>query len=356
MSNTRALWGGFAVCAIALAGFGLFKADIWNAASAPDQAALENVLPEQADESAKDSPDPGVVKKAAQPASSIDTFRLDPEGNLLLAGRAAPGERVTIRLEDQQIATAQADRSGAFVAFGEVESSDRPRVLNLATTGPGGAPVLSDNEVIIAPLTVPERGGAKTGMADAKAPTPERGAMRPSDRSDMPASTPQVALLSDEAGLRPLSTERADSVALDAITYSNAGEVRLFGRGLGGVAHVYLDNRPVAQAAVDAQGQWQGALPDVETGVYTLRVDEVDAQGNVTSRVETPFKREDRAALRAGTDPAAAVTVQPGSTLWAISRSRYGEGVHYVRIFEANKDRIRDPDLIYPGQVFDIPD
>ena len=50
-----------------------------------------------------------------------------------------------------------------------------------------------------------------------------------------------------------------------------------------------------------------------------------------------------------------AITVQPGNTLWAISRDKYGEGVLYVRIFQANRDRIRDPDLIYPGQVFTVP-
>ena len=50
------------------------------------------------------------------------------------------------------------------------------------------------------------------------------------------------------------------------------------------------------------------------------------------------------------------VTVQPGNTLWAIARDRYGSGPAYVKVFEANRDRIRDPDLIYPGQVFSIPD
>ena len=49
-------------------------------------------------------------------------------------------------------------------------------------------------------------------------------------------------------------------------------------------------------------------------------------------------------------------TVQPGSTLWAIAKERYGSGIEYHKVFEANKERIRDPDLIYPGQVFEIPD
>jgi nucleoid-associated protein YgaU len=49
-------------------------------------------------------------------------------------------------------------------------------------------------------------------------------------------------------------------------------------------------------------------------------------------------------------------TVQPGSTLWAIAKERYGKGIEYFKVFEANKERIRDPDLIYPGQVFELPD
>ncbi|MBD3765996.1 MAG: LysM peptidoglycan-binding domain-containing protein, partial [Rhodobacterales bacterium] len=49
------------------------------------------------------------------------------------------------------------------------------------------------------------------------------------------------------------------------------------------------------------------------------------------------------------------VTVQPGNTLWGISRERYGQGVLYVRVYEANRSQIRDPDLIYPGQVFTVP-
>jgi nucleoid-associated protein YgaU len=113
---------------------------------------------------------------------------------------------------------------------------------------------------------------------------------------------------------------------------------------------------------VDETGAWRSALPEVDTGLYTLRVDEVDAGGDVTSRIETPFKREDVATLSTQNQEDApapprvsVVTVQPGSTLWAISREAYGEGILYVRVFEANRDRIRDPDLIYPGQVFELP-
>ena len=45
------------------------------------------------------------------------------------------------------------------------------------------------------------------------------------------------------------------------------------------------------------------------------------------------------------------VTVQPGFTLWGIAKRQLGDGVMYVQVYEANKDKIKNPDLIYPGQV-----
>ena len=47
--------------------------------------------------------------------------------------------------------------------------------------------------------------------------------------------------------------------------------------------------------------------------------------------------------------------VQPGNSLWRIARRIYGGGMRYVVIYEANRDQIRDADLIYPGQIFVTP-
>lgn len=49
------------------------------------------------------------------------------------------------------------------------------------------------------------------------------------------------------------------------------------------------------------------------------------------------------------------VIVQPGNTLWRLSRVIYGKGRDYMTIAEANRDIVRDPALIFPGQVIAIP-
>ncbi len=47
--------------------------------------------------------------------------------------------------------------------------------------------------------------------------------------------------------------------------------------------------------------------------------------------------------------------IRRGDNLWTIARRVYGEGIRYTTIYEANTGQIRDPDRIYPGQVFDLP-
>ena len=181
------------------------------------------------------------------------------------------------------------------------------------------------------------------------------------------AEQPTV-LLADSEGVKVVQSGKTGpnvmtDVMFDTINYSKDGDVAVTGRGTPeSIVHFYLDNSPVASTAVDQTGYWSADLSDVEAGVYTLRLDQLDKSGKVSSRIESPFKREDRSVLvdqmQDIVSPARinVITVQPGNTLWAISRERYGRGILYVQVFDANKDKIRDPDLIYPGQIFDLPD
>lgn len=264
---------------------------------------------------------------------------------------------------------------------------------------PGEAEVPTPDEVAAlqpsdAPAAVPSVGSEDAGAGEPETqPAQETASAPASDASGSPASgtgeqSPAVeaastpvssdadgadapkapaVLLSDAEGVRVLQSgapDVPDNVSVDAITYDEAGEVTLSGRATGaGTVRVYLDNTPLLTTEVGEGGQWRTPLPNVDTGVYTLRIDELAEDGTVASRLETPFQREPVQTILALveeegdlTNPVRLVTVQPGNTLWGISRRSYGEGTLYVRVFEANRQRIRDPDLIYPGQVFTVPD
>ncbi|WP_417274922.1 LysM peptidoglycan-binding domain-containing protein [Celeribacter halophilus] len=206
------------------------------------------------------------------------------------------------------------------------------------------------------------------------------------------AAAPTV-LMADDEGVKVLQQAGTGptDLRIDAISYDPEGRVFVSGRASPEAALlIYLDGVFVTKSVAGADGQWRQELPNISAGRYQLRVDQVDAGGEVLSRVESPFLREDRAKLAqiaqgdAGAtqqdamtsqdatatpdtagqaEPSAAaqsriasVTVQPGNTLWGIASERYGDGLLYVRLFDANRAQIRDPDLIYPGQIFQLPE
>ena len=61
------------------------------------------------------------------------------------------------------------------------------------------------------------------------------------------------------------------------------------------------------------------------------------------------------AAERAAAEAARRHVVIPGDCLWCIAEDRWGDGFRWSEIYEANRDQIKDPDLIYPDQIFTIP-
>ncbi|MEP3784055.1 LysM peptidoglycan-binding domain-containing protein [Ascidiaceihabitans sp.] len=348
----------------------------------------------------------------------FDEVRTENDGLTVIAGRAAPGSTVALLVDGVEAARATTESNGAFAVVAILDVSDKPRLLTLLQIE-GEKTLASADEIIIAPapkanvdtavakvdtavakvVATPEPEAnpgpepepeaapaiepaipletAEVQPAPTPTPTPEAAiASVPVAKAD-PVATPapelapepetQIAVLkADEDGVEVLNRSSAPevmaNVAIDTISYSDVGDVLLSGRAQSRAqaVRVYLNNAPVTTLNVDGAGRWRGDLPDVDTGVYTLRVDEVDDEGAVTSRVETPFKREDPQVLAAAQSddraPIAAITVQTGATLWAIARDRYGDGTLYVRVLEANSDAIKNPDLIYPGQIFDLPE
>ncbi|MEM9477284.1 MAG: Ig-like domain-containing protein [Pseudomonadota bacterium] len=362
-----------------------------------EAAAADAETPAPADAPEVAEAETQVVEEAAE-APSFDVVRVAPDGNTIIAGQAEPNSTVMVEVDGEDAGTAETDAQGGFVALLDIAPSDAPRALTLRATDGDGEAATSDQVVVLAPpapVAPPaEDIAVAPGTADAtdtaqsdatddaelaSAPAPEEDAgaetPAPQEVASDAATTPPAeeeapaVLLADDEGVRVLQSPGAgpavtDTVVIDAITYDSSGEVQLSGRGAGdGFVRLYIDNNPIEVSEVGEDGSWRADLPDVDTGVYTLRVDELDAAGQVVSRVETPFQREAPAAIQSlvlasgqSQRVVELVTVQPGNTLWGISTGAYGDGMQFVKVFEANRDRIRDPDLIYPGQVFTVPD
>jgi LysM repeat protein len=458
-------------------------------ASAPDSATAEAAPEETASESqsaeaATDTPAEPLSSQLSAP--KFDVVRIEDDGSALIAGQADGRGHVILSVDGVEQAEARADLSGTgqFVIFAFIPSTGDQQSLKLHLYAEDGSgPVVSAQTVFVAPATAAATATDSTATpvqeevtvsespetvaetdteteADTEAETEtdteiETGTETASTDVASPEAkadkAPATVILADEDGVRVLQdgapSAAKPAVTIDTISYSSNGDVILGGRGqAGNFVRIYLDNQFLATSKIAADGYWALELSDIEPGIYTLRVDELNAAGDVVSRAETPFKREaaeelaelmaagteteepsaegpsesaaeaevvDAEALpsvepEAADDPqpeqvvtqeevnvqaevaelnpqgeqssdggslavegqpadTASVlrtpskkfrvrTVQPGSTLWAIAKESYGAGIEYFKVFEANKERIRDPDLIYPGQVFEIPD
>ena len=556
------------------------------AAAATPKVTAEAVLPpsDLADVAPAAAPpaeiaavDPVPPETAPQPPS-FDVVRIEPDGASLVAGTASPGATILLRLDGVEVAKLLAGPDGKFAALFSLGASATPRMLTMTMLTAEGATIDAPDRVAVAPTAAPQvvallepappepapvapapvaPAPAAPATAEPAAPdvtlesAPETAASQAIAAETVPQTVPETvpepaaALLVTPEGVTVLQTDgeapvgTAGTVSLDSIAYTADGAVALGGTGTPGqTVQLYLDNTQIASVAVPAGGNWSVTLSTIAPGLYALRADEVDAGGTVTSRIETPFKRETLEALAAAlgapaeapaaelvaalemaaetpvgeaasaeaapdavvpdavapvavapvavtpaetvttesvpeaappepavseppatelaatepaaTEPASAVaepapvvavptasevadpvavdpapaedavpetaqtdtalsepvaelviaapaatepvaapvqtaepppdvaaapvvpkpaadpaatppaapltiTVQPGYTLWGIARDNMGEGVMYVQVYKANRDKIRDPDLIYPGQVFMMP-
>jgi nucleoid-associated protein YgaU len=341
---------------------------------------------------------PSVPSEAAG-LPAFDVVRVTPDGHATVAGRATEGSMVALLVDGTATATAQAGETGRFAALFDLPPSDAPRRLTLEELHDDGSVVSGSQTVIlapVAPLALAEGGPSPAPEAPESAPAAPPGAEAaaggPADTevalaepaltapgaepgAEPGAAAPAEAapgapmvLLADQSGVRVLQPgagagASVEGIVLEAISTDPSGRMAISGRAEGsGFARIYADNVEIGTVRI-AEGGWRAALPEDAPARFTLRVDQIDPEGQVIARTETEVTRETRQQLagmlveevRAGSAGAVVVTVQKGFTLWGIAQERYGEGRLYVKVFEANRDQIRNPDLIYPGQVFTVP-
>ncbi|MCF6271840.1 MAG: LysM peptidoglycan-binding domain-containing protein [Rhodobacteraceae bacterium] len=272
---------------------------------------------------------PGTPPDPAQIPPSFDLVRVSPDGSTLIAGRAEANALIQVISDGRPVAEVQASAGGEFVVFLQAPYLDISE-KDIPEISPPARLVFSQDDILILP-----------------------------PRSDMPDATPIVLRRTPDKVqiVQPSGPAAPRNISLDLVSYSESGTVLLAGRGKpGNTARIYVDEMLAGEAIIASGGNWELEIMDIAKGRYVLRVDEINTAGEVLSRAELPFQRDFPAAqLPNSFSQGAKIIVQPGNTLWLMASEAYGDGGAYTQIFSANQDTIRDPDLIYPGQIFSIP-
>lgn len=186
-----------------------------------------------------------------------------------------------------------------------------------------------------------------------------------------PTATETAAVDTQEG----VSVEGGVTVTVDAVE-AERGTVYVAGTAeTGRVVQVYVGDQLLGSVEAGSNGRWlvQGPMA-LDAGAVEVRADMVGADGKVISRAAVTFEKEAEAIVltkveatgSAATEGASSqasvekplpnVIIRKGDNLWRISRRLYGSGFRYTTIYQANRGQIRNPDLIYPGQVFLTPE
>lgn len=255
----------------------------------------------------------------------FDIVRVEPDGTMVAAGRGVPNDTLTLMDGDAVLARISVDDRGEWVYIPE-----EPLIVGTHEMWLKNDAVKAREEAEIVVVTVPE-----------------------TQKTD---DTIAVLVSSDAEDVKVLQGPEADESAFVGISSANYNGKAFVIRGTmrsGGKVNLYADNVYLGSATSDEEGNWSfKSLRKMENGrTYTIRADKTDENGKVTARSEVPFS----VAGGADTSKQRRIRIVKGDNLWTIAKHLYGSGFAYVTIYRANKNQIRDPDLIYPNQVFVLP-
>ncbi len=272
----------------------------------------------------------------------FDVIRLSPEGLGVFAGEGPPGKEIVIVSNGGEIGRVVVDERGEWVWVATEPLPSGSHTLSLRVKE-GERWLFSKTVAVVMVPEIEGNSDLKEGFA----------LLVPGEEEGLTAST-VLQRPNFQAGFG----DTEESLGVDTIDYDDEGLVVISGRASpGSFLTVYLDDEKVGEVEMDLGDRLWSFRPEgrLAEGRYRLRVEQL-LEGQVKNQIELPFHHAKFAGLAEDDDEGRKVVVQPGNSLWRIARKTLGEGTRYVIIYEANRLQIEDENLIYPGQVFTIPE
>lgn len=311
-----------------------------------------------------------------------------------------PGQPTQVLQQPEETAAAAPAPTTPPATATEDPSAAEPQAGQAVAAPVGAEPQAQQDSTLQAQQdSAPDPGSQQ--LAAVTPPASQQQTAAPSPAAERPSAGQSSAVqpASDQpAETQPPATPAAQ-VAIETVEVEEPGRLMLSGRAdAGAPVRLYLNNERLADIETGADGRWSTSSErPMPPGRYAVRADVVTPSGEVKGRAEVRFDRvqlveetaqapaaaggsdataadasgpggsvtivsraggsgaaESNAAMGAGAGTSV-VVIARGDNLWRIARKIYGAGVRHSVIYEANRNQIRDPDLIYPGQVFTIP-
>ena len=298
---------------------------------------------------------------------TIDLARVKPDGAAVFAGTAAANAKIRIFEGDILLGETVANANGEWVIVLEKSLAAGQHLISVAMERSDGTTEMADRSLAVEiyqdtetkPLVALLPETATEVPVLIQSPDDVDKTKSAATASEATASGTIVADAAEAAPAKPqaksqIAASQIAALAPSAIVWRDASRILISGTSRGGVRVTVNDAKgQFGEALVLADGAWQvaGSL-DMDIAVNQLRFALFDDANQIIARYDLPVKARD---LAKGQDGSPLVVVNKGDMLWRIAYHQLGEGVKYVDIVRRNQQDIADPDLIYPKQIFAVP-
>ena len=283
------------------------------------------------------------TRKQEAETIKLGVIRVRPDGSLVIAGKSLPNSKVEIISGSKVIAVTTSDKIGDFVAVPEKQLESGEYFLSFRQT-------TKDKKVIIANKSVAINvTGAKNdipivAIIDSEGKLGAKVIQAPGLDSNKEISKEEKNIIEDQ---------RDPYIAILAITHdTKVGQLVLSGRAHNGVQiNAGFTGKETSSTKI-INDEWSLSIPGkLIAGKQKVFAVLLGKDGKVLSENSIIISGK----IIQNANGKTFVVVQKGDALWNIAYQRLGVGNRYIDIVKLNKNKIINPDLIYPKQLFIIP-
>jgi hypothetical protein len=361
---------------------------------------------EQPSPTPEPAPAPAPEVKPGMPVS-LDAVDYDSTGDIVFSGTASPGSAVRVYVDNKPVGDSLADTAGRWTFAGtekvspgghalrvdqidqggkvlsrvelpfvredaarvaEIVASEQPSQPEPVKTAEPAVPATAEPEIRTTITETPAPDATTTEQSETAAATADPAIGAKTEEPQAPAATTPEAAKTEVTP--PASTEVAKTESATTEVAKTEQPATVEEPAVQPESSATAE-KPAVSADEPATTTTKADPATSETAVATgeaasTSVAKPEAQPESADEPDAtsePVHVESQESAAAGTADTALppqpkngrIVIQPGNNLWKLSRVIYGKGISYTVLYEANKGQIRNPDLIYPGQIFATP-
>ena len=255
---------------------------------------------------------------------TFDVIRITPQGDAVMAGKTEPNIEIFIFDSDTKLSSVLSDPNGEWVWVSKVPLDKGIKKLRLFHIDEKGIKHESDENVVI---------------------------FLEGDLDNNPIVAKFLSSNGEDIEIYNKSNF-TNGMSVDYVNYLPSLDILISGQMIPNKKiEFFVDNEIIGNVTSDDFGSWNFTynLKSYNEDLEVLAVSIIDEK-EVTLTIPLSYKEFSSTELEKRK-----FVVQPGNSLWRIARKTLGGGIFYTEIFKSNYAKISDPNLIFPGQVFIIP-